>query len=157
VRVFAGVALAFLAAAGPAVGQGTDVPDFGGFRNVLPAGQGETVNAQELAAFQANGERPRSFSTQLPLYTDLMYAAPALTDADLDRYFKPARFGVPDGEVESVVEPRPGVRVVRDRTHQVPHVFGATRADTMFGAGYASAQDRLFLMDVLRAGRGSPS
>lgn len=124
--------------------------DFGGFRNVLPAGQGETVDAQELAAYQANGERPRSFTTQLPLYTDLMYAAPALQPADLDRFFKDARFGVPEGEIASVDQPRPGVRIVRDRTHLVPSVFGDTRADTMFGAGYASAQDRLFMMDVLR-------
>ena len=32
----------------------------------------------------------------------------------------------------------------------MPHVYGTTRADTMFGAGYAGAADRLFLMDVLR-------
>ena len=42
--------------------------DFGGFRNVLPGGQGETVNAPEFAAFQAGGERPTTFIDQLPLY-----------------------------------------------------------------------------------------
>ncbi|MCA1689321.1 MAG: penicillin acylase family protein, partial [Actinobacteria bacterium] len=37
----------------------------------------------------------------------------------------------------------------------VPHIYGSTRAGTEFGAGYASAEDRLFLMDALRhAGRG---
>jgi len=32
----------------------------------------------------------------------------------------------------------------------VPHIFGTTRYATMFGQGYATAEDRLFLMDVLR-------
>ena len=150
-RSAAWVAAALALAATPAYAQ--DLPsgtDFGGFRNVLPAGEGETVNAQELAAFQANGTRPRSFTSQLPLYTDLLYAEPTLQPADLDRFFKDARFGVPADEIESTDEPRPGVTILRDRTYEVPHVYGATRADTMFGAGYASAQDRLFLMDVLR-------
>jgi len=58
--------------------------DFGGFRNVLPGGQGGTVNASEFAAFQAGGEQPTSFTDQLPLYDDLIQAAPTLTSADLD-------------------------------------------------------------------------
>jgi acyl-homoserine lactone acylase PvdQ len=32
----------------------------------------------------------------------------------------------------------------------VPHVYGKTRADVEFGAGYVVAEDRLFFMDVLR-------
>ena len=40
--------------------------------------------------------------------------------------------------------------IVRDKAYGVPHIYGDTRADTEFGAGYAGAQDRLFLMDVLR-------
>ena len=122
--------------------------DFGGFRNVLPAGQGQTIDAGALVAFQADGTRPDSFTDQLSLYTDLMYAAPTLQPADLDRYFKSAGFGASD--VSETVSPRPGVTILRDAEYKVPHVYGQTRADTMFGAGYASAQDRLFFMDVLR-------
>jgi acyl-homoserine lactone acylase PvdQ len=121
--------------------------DFGGFRNVLPGGQGETVNAQEFAAFQAGGERPTTFVDQLPLYGDLVQAAPSLSMSDLDKYFKSAEFGVDNSQLEST--PRPGVQIYRD-AYKVPKVFGATRSDSMFGAGYVSAQDRLFLMDVLR-------
>ena len=44
----------------------------------------------------------------------------------------------------------PGVTIIRDTAYGVPHIYGDTRADTMFGAGYAGASDRLFLMDVLR-------
>ena len=143
---------ATLALAGAAPAQETAVEsfDFGGFRNVLPGGQGETVNAQEFGAFQAGGERPESFTDQLPLYNDLIYAAPKLTGADLDKYFKPASFGL-GGTTTPALEssPRPGVQIYRD-SFGVPKVFGQTRADSMFGAGYASATDRLFLMDVLR-------
>ncbi len=39
--------------------------------------------------------------------------------------------------------------IVRDNWG-VPHVYGTTRGDVEFGAGYAGAEDRLFLMDVLR-------
>src|SRR5581483_7799745 len=32
----------------------------------------------------------------------------------------------------------------------VPHIYGSTDEAAAFGAGYAQAEDRLFLMDVLR-------
>ena len=141
--------MATLAFAGVASAQETNVEsfDFGGFRNVLPGGQGETVNAGEFAAFEGSGEHPKSFVDQLPLYNDLIYAAPKLTMSQLDKYFKPAGFGTDGATLEST--PRPGVQIFRD-PYGVPKVFGETRADSMFGAGYASATDRLFLMDVLR-------
>lgn len=41
------------------------------------------------------------------------------------------------------------VEIVRD-THNVPHVFGDTDADVVFGLGYAHAQDRLWQMTMLR-------
>ena len=55
--------VATLALAGAAGAQETTVEsfDYGGFRNVLPGGQGETVNASEFAAFQGEASgRPRS-------------------------------------------------------------------------------------------------
>ncbi len=142
-------AVAVLVLPGAAFAQDTAVEsfDFGGFRNVLPGGQGETVNAPEFAAFQAGGERPTTFVDQLPLYEDLIQAAPSLTASDLDKYFKSADFGTDSTQLEST--PRPGVQIYRG-AYNVPKVFGATRSDSMFGAGYVSAQDRLFLMDVLR-------
>ena len=39
--------------------------------------------------------------------------------------------------------------IYRDK-HDIPHVYGATDRPMAFGAGYAQAEDRLFLMDVLR-------
>jgi acyl-homoserine lactone acylase PvdQ len=136
-----------VAAAAPAP-YGTN--DAGGFRNVLPPGENGTASFNEVLAFRGPGLLPPHFAGQQPLYENLLYAAPTLTEDQIPSYFKDATFGVPAGEVESEIESRPGVTIVRDKAFGVPHVYGDTRADTMFGAGYAGAADRLFLMDVLR-------
>ena len=127
---------------------GTD--DAGGFRNVLPPGQKGTANAVDLAAFTATGTYPEHWVDQQPLYDGLLYASPTLTRGQVDEYFKDATFGVKEDDVASTVAPRDGVTIVRDAGYGVPHVYGETRGDVMFGAGYAGAQDRLFLMDILR-------
>jgi len=124
--------------------------DAGGFRNVLPPGEKGTDNAAELVAYLSTGAYPEHWTDQQPLYDDLLLAEPTLTDKDVPKYFKDATFGVRAGEVESTVTPRPGVTIQRDSAYGIPHVYGDTRADAMFGAGYANAQDRLFLMDILR-------
>jgi acyl-homoserine lactone acylase PvdQ len=137
-------------------GAGAAVPapygknDSGGFRNVLPPGENGLDNFAQLLAFRGPGLLPPHFADQQPLYENLLYASPDLTAAQVPAYFKDATFGVPPGQVEATIEPRPGVRIQRDSAYGVPHIYGDTRADTMFGAGYAGAADRLFLMDVLR-------
>jgi acyl-homoserine lactone acylase PvdQ len=124
--------------------------DAGGFRNVLPPGENGLDNLPQVLGFKASKTIPPHFDDQQPLYEDLLYGAPTLTDETIGNYFKDATFGVPPGEVESTIEPKAGVTIERDKDYGVPHIYGETRADTMFGAGYAGANDRLFLMDVLR-------
>jgi acyl-homoserine lactone acylase PvdQ len=124
--------------------------DAGGFRNVLPPGSNGLDNVFDFGRFQADGTYPPHFNDQLGLYTGLLYASPALTHAQLGNYFKDATFGVKPEDVESTIHPREGLTIVRDKQFGVPHVYGKTRGDVMFGAGYVGAQDRLFLMDVLR-------
>jgi acyl-homoserine lactone acylase PvdQ len=124
--------------------------DAGGTRNVLPPGENGLDTLPEIFAFRGTGALPPHFADQQPLYENLLYASPGLTEDQIPNYFKDATFGVPAGEVASTIEPRPGVTIQRDAAFGVPHVYGDTRADTMFGAGYAGAADRLFLMDVLR-------
>jgi acyl-homoserine lactone acylase PvdQ len=124
--------------------------DAGGFRNVLPAGENGLDNAAQLAEFQLNGTYPPHFADQLPLYANLLYASPSLTAGQIGNYFKDATFGVKADDLASVESPRSDVTIERDRSFGVPHIYGSTRAGTMFGAGYAGAADRLFLMDVLR-------
>src|SRR5919106_1260964 len=97
--VGAALALLLLPAAASAQVQPPGTNDFGGFHNVLPGGQGETVNATELAANQASGEPPRSFVDQLGMYRDLVYGAAGLTASNLGSYFKPAGFGAPSSDV----------------------------------------------------------
>ncbi|MCW3057025.1 MAG: penicillin acylase, partial [Solirubrobacterales bacterium] len=144
------------AAAAPSVA-GAEVPaqpygtnDAGGFRNVLPAGENGLDNAAQLAQFQLNGSYPPHFADQLPLYAGLVYASPTLTREQLGSYFKDATFGVKEGDVASSETPRSDVTIQRDNGFGVPHIYGSTRGGVMFGAGYAAAADRLFLIDVLR-------
>ena len=90
---------------------------------------------------------PPTASDQLPLY-DGLTPQTSVTARDLSRYFKSERFGV-TGKVVRVEHPRPGLRILRDRW-DVPHVYGRTRVDVEFGAGYATAEDRYVFMEQLR-------
>ena len=124
--------------------------DAGGFRNVLPPGENGLDTLPQVLAFQISKTIPPHYDDQQPLYENLLYGAPTLTDEQIPNYFKDATFGVAAGRsgiddrtaTGDDDHPRQGLRV--------PHIYGETRADTMFGAGYAGANDRLFLMDVLR-------
>jgi acyl-homoserine lactone acylase PvdQ len=136
------------AAQAPVQPYGTN--DAGGFRNVLPAGENGLDNAAQLAEFQATGTYPPHFKDQLPLYAGLPYASPTLTHEQIGSYFKDATFGVREGDLASTESPRSDVTIERDSSYGVPHIYGSTRGGTMFGAGYAAAADRLFLIDVLR-------
>ncbi|HEX4735862.1 MAG TPA: penicillin acylase family protein, partial [Thermoleophilaceae bacterium] len=146
--------VAALACAAPATALADVQPygtnDAGGFRNVLPPGEAGTDNALQLGLFQTARTTPPHFTDQQPLYDGLLFASPTLTHDDVAKYFKDATFGVRPGDVESTESPRAGVIIVRDKGYGVPHIYGATDDDVAFGAGYAGAEDRLFLMDVLR-------
>jgi acyl-homoserine lactone acylase PvdQ len=144
------LALAVAAPASAATPRPYGTNDAGGFRNVLPPGENGLDTLAQIFAFRGTGAIPPHFADQQPLYENLVYGAPGLTDAGVGAYFKDATFGVPAGEIASTIEPKPGVTIVRDAAYGIPHIYGDTRADTMFGAGYAGAADRLFLMDVLR-------
>ena len=138
-----------LAQTAPTYGQN----DAGGFRNVLPAGEAGVDNALQLAQTQANGAIPPHFNDQLPLYANLVYADPTLTPAQISTYYKDATYGIQPQNVQSQEQPdptgEPGLVIYRDQ-YDVPHIYGSTRAEVEFGTGWAAAEDRLFLIDVLR-------
>jgi acyl-homoserine lactone acylase PvdQ len=132
--------------------------DYGGFRNVLPPGTNGFDDVAQLAQFEATGARPRHSDDQLAMYSNLTTAAGSITPATVPEYYKDATFGVPAGDVESTRSPEPGVTIVRDKQYGVPHIYGDTRAELMFGIGYATAEDRLFFIDALRhSGQGDLS
>jgi acyl-homoserine lactone acylase PvdQ len=104
--------------------------------NVLPPGQSGSL------AFPPNS------TDQLALYDALTPVGGSVAGLDLRRFFKSARFG-PDGRGLREERPRPGLRIVRDRWG-VPHVYGRTRQDVTFGAGWVTAADRGLLMNLFR-------
>jgi acyl-homoserine lactone acylase PvdQ len=146
----AAAALCVLAAPAGAQVQSYRAGDYGGFHDVLPPGTNGRTNLLELAAFLATGARPQHNDDQRPLYERLLSATPGVTAANLGSLFKDASFGSPPGGQARAYSPRDGLTITRDTAFGVPHVYGTTRAAAMFGLGYAAAEDRLFLMDVLR-------
>jgi acyl-homoserine lactone acylase PvdQ len=118
---------------------------------ILPAGENGLVNATQLAKFEKTGQRPPYSQDQLAPYENLEFGYRSLTDSTLHNYYLDESFGVRPGQIISTEHPSPSVPVViyRDE-HDIPHIYGKTDAALAFGAGYAQAQDRLFLMDVLR-------
>jgi acyl-homoserine lactone acylase PvdQ len=83
------------------------------------------------------------------LYDALTPKKGAVSESLLEQDFLSEKFGV-TGTVLRTETPRPGLEILRD-SHNIPHVFGETRADVMFGSGWIAAEDRGLL---LRLGLG---
>jgi acyl-homoserine lactone acylase PvdQ len=106
--------------------------------NVLPPGQSGSLSFPPTATDQAK------------LYDGLTPLFGQVTAANYAGFFKREPFGLAPGD-KAVRTERPGlgVTIQRDRW-DVPHIYGKTRAQVEFGAGYATAEDRLLLMQLLR-------
>jgi acyl-homoserine lactone acylase PvdQ len=137
-------AVAVLAAPAVSAGPPAFVAGRTGFHSVLAYGQGQATGAVDLARNQVDGTVPASFTSQAGLYNRVITSRP---NGDLRAFYKDSGFARITGDS---VSPIAGATVVRDPVHRVPHVYGETRAAAMYAVGYATAQDRLFLMDVLR-------
>ncbi|OLR93398.1 penicillin acylase [Actinokineospora bangkokensis] len=123
--------------------------------DIVPPGQNGSATLTDILAHKAFGVRPKHFDDQIGKYDALAQGARGLTTDTINSFFNDSSFGVAPDQVESTVKPRADVTIIRDKAAGIPHVYGTTRSGTTFGAGYAAAQDRLFLMDVLRrVGRG---
>ena len=106
--------------------------------NILPAG--------ENGGLQFN----RNTNDQAKLYDALTPLWDKVTLGDLKRLFKPATLGLAGAKparVETLT--RPGATILRDG-FGVPHVRGKTQADVMYGAGWATAEDRGLLLGLIR-------
>jgi acyl-homoserine lactone acylase PvdQ len=125
--------------------------------DILPPGENGNATLAQILLNQAFGTQPDHADDQLGLYANLAKGYSGLTDAKINSFFNDASFGVPSDQVASTEKPagRSDVTIVRDKKAGVPHITGTTRYGTEFGAGYAAAEDRLWLMDVFRhVGRG---
>ncbi|MBZ6103862.1 penicillin acylase family protein [Streptomyces olivaceus] len=125
--------------------------------DILPPGQNGNATLAQILLNQAFGTQPEHAEDQLGPYANLATGYTGLTNDKINTFFNDASFGVPDGQAASTLRPagRDDVTIVRDKKTGVPHITGTTRYGTEFGAGYAAAQDRLWLMDLFRhVGRG---
>ncbi len=86
---------------------------------------------------------------QLPLYDGLTPLRGNVTAADIDRFFLRADFN-PIGATTDEPTGRAGLRIAYD-SYGVPHIYGNTRNDLSFGAGWVTARDRGLLLNL---GRG---
>jgi acyl-homoserine lactone acylase PvdQ len=118
-------------------------------KSILPPGENGLVNAIQAGKYFTTGKRPPHSQDQLRKYTRLLYHSRGLTNAQLHKYFLDESFGVRKRHITRAEKPGRGVTIYRDR-HDIPHIYGTTKKTMAFGAGYAQAEDRLFLMDVLR-------
>jgi acyl-homoserine lactone acylase PvdQ len=128
-------ALAGALAFGVAAATGVSPPDHALLAlDVLPPGQGANIPA---------------LTSQIPLYDGLTPLAGNVTAADLKRFYKPETLGLGGAKRVRTERPRSGVTIYRD-AFDVPHIYGKTRADTEFGAGWATAEDRGLDLQLLR-------
>jgi acyl-homoserine lactone acylase PvdQ len=161
------VIVAVLAAVGTVAGTSQAAPvtplavtDFcaGQCNDILPPGENGNATLADILANKLFGTAPAHTNDQLNTYGNLAGNYQNLTNATIDSYFNDSSFGVPASQVASSIQPRSDVTIVRDKATGVPHITGTTRSGTEFGAGYAAAQDRLWLMDLFRhIGRGELS
>ena len=98
-----------------------------------------------LAPGQWGGLPANQYSTdQGQLYDALTPLQGHVTMADVSRDYLSEKFGV-QGPVVRVERPKPGLTIYRD-AHDIPHIYGRTRADVMFGSGWVAAEDRELLL-----------
>jgi acyl-homoserine lactone acylase PvdQ len=118
--------------------------------DVLPPGENGAETLADILLFKAFGVRPSHNNDQLTNYANLASSYTGLTDSQIDAFYNDSALGVPPSQVERTETPEAGVTILRDKATGVPHIYGSTRAETEYGAGYAGAEDRLWVMDLLR-------
>ena len=79
------------------------------------------------------------------LYDALTPLQGNVTAADLESDYVSEKFGLSGPVIRSENTGRPGLQILRDR-YDIPHIYGRTRDDVMFGAGWVAAEDRGLLL-----------
>ena len=146
------------------------------YMNVMPdGGNGNSAGGIGLPVSGAVLSYPKNFDDQAVLYGDLSYAkqslkaTPCTPPTDITQHVAASDLGcnyfkheglTPDTVVssETLTTSYGGTATIQRDGWGVPFITAANRQDAMYGIGYAMAEDRLWLMDVLRnLGRGQGS
>ena len=122
---------------------------------MVPAAGAETLEDFSGGSYQilppgAEGEStPGKYSLdQKKLYEKLTAKKGNVTQETIEKYFLPEKFGVNTGGGTLRVEkPESGLEIVRDK-HDIPHIYGTTRAAAMFGSGWVASKDRGLLLKL---------
>jgi acyl-homoserine lactone acylase PvdQ len=133
-RIAAAIAIAALIA--PLAASAKDYASVA--RDIVPSGEYGAAPPPAQAAGQA-----MMYDALTPLFNHV-------TPADVIADFKPEPVGTADsGPLTTESVPQAGVQVIRDR-YDVPHVYGTTRDDVTWGAGWVIAEDRGLLLQQAR-------
>ncbi|HEY2397881.1 MAG TPA: penicillin acylase family protein [Solirubrobacteraceae bacterium] len=89
-------------------------------------------------------------SDQGALYDALTVKQGAILTKDVENLYVSEKFGVTGSILREESTGRAGLTIQRDK-NDIPHIYGTTRSDVMFGSGWVAAEDRGLL---LRLGLG---
>jgi acyl-homoserine lactone acylase PvdQ len=117
----------------------------------IPAAGAETFEDFSGPAFQilppGNGSGKYS-RDQAKLYERLTGKRGKVTQETIEKDFLPEKFGVLTGGGQLAAEkPESGLEIVVDK-HEIPHIYGTTRAAAMFGSGWVAAKYRGLLLKL---------
>jgi acyl-homoserine lactone acylase PvdQ len=104
---------------------------------------------QILAPGEEGGLVAGPFSSdQGELYNKLTKLQGKVSKHNFERDYVSEKFHEPHqvGDTEEFTS-RAGLEIWRD-SHDIPHIFGATRGDVMYGSGWVAAQDRGLLLQL---------
>jgi acyl-homoserine lactone acylase PvdQ len=108
-------------------------------RDIMPSGEAEDVPA----TLPRDEQQAKMYDALTPLFNHV-------TARDVVRDFKPEPIGsAVSGPTTAEAVPHAGVTILRD-SFDVPHIYGTTRDDVTWGAGWVVAEDRGLLLEQAR-------
>ena len=113
--------------------------------NIIPSGQlqpFETIPGAPVGSILPDDTQAKMYDGLTPLFRDV-------GPTDLTTYFKSEALDPGVIVVEEKPAERPGVTIKRD-SYGVPHIYGVTDDDVIWGAGWVEAQDRSLLLNQAR-------
>jgi acyl-homoserine lactone acylase PvdQ len=117
------------------------LPDYSGgaYQILAPGEEGAPAHCLEAVPFI---ECDNSYATDQGMLYNALTPLATVSSANLDEDYLSEKFGIKPSEVTRIENTEhPGLEILRDR-YDIPHIFGETRSDVMFGSGYVAAEDR---------------